>query len=326
MSKVLKVFVNLILILFILVAAALFVPPLAGISTVVSEPEMATNIQTGSVVYGKSTQVSQLAAGDEIVVTDDGSAFVYEIQEIDPETGVAAVTSGDGTEPAEVTLRTAGQKVLLTVPYIGYVSIATQTMEGRIVLGLAVALLIILFIIAEVWSRKIQDDEEEDEEEDEFYADLAEKKKRSDAEEERRFQTSRIKEQLAEPVADQQEPEEAEVFIRNLEPAREEPEPEMAPEAAAETTEEDDEISSMQAALENTLVREPMNSQGQTITMEAVRPQQEAAPLKADEIVLAIPAKTVEELLQEAYKNGEDPKVEKDDLTGVTFVDFSDCL
>ena len=49
-----------------------------------------------------------------------------------------------------------------------------------------------------------------------------------------------------------------------------------------------------------------------------------AAP--AEEIELAIPAKTLDELLQEAYANGEDPKVTKDAATGITFVDYSNCL
>ena len=328
MSKVLKVFVNLILILFILVAAALFVPPLAGISTVVSGLDMVTNIQTGSVVYGRSTQVEDLSAGDEIVVTGDGSAYVYTIDEIDPATETASVTASEGAEPTEITLRTTAQKVLITVPFIGYVSIATQTMEGRIVLGLAVALLIVLFIVAEVWSRKDSDeeDEEDEKEDDEFYAGLAEKKKKADAEEERRYQNRRRKEEEAEPEAAQSWPEETEVFIEKLEPEETEQTPEPV---RAETQDSglEEEMQDVQAALENALVREPMNSQGQTVQIPPVEPQEEtAAAQKSDEIVLAIPARTVEEILQEAYSAGEDPRVEKDELTGVTFVDFSDCL
>ena len=63
MSKVLKVFVNIILILFILVAAALFVPPLLGVSTVVSENGMETNIQTGSVGIWSEQQGKRPGSG-----------------------------------------------------------------------------------------------------------------------------------------------------------------------------------------------------------------------------------------------------------------------
>ncbi len=327
MAKVFKVFVNIILILFILVAAALFIPPLAGISTVVSGPDMVTNIQTGSVVYGRSTQIGQLSAGDEIVVTGDGSAYVYEIQEIDAETGTVTVAAGSGAGTTEITLRTTGQKVLLTVPFIGYVSIATQTMEGRIVLGLAVALLVVLFIVAEVWNRRNSDDEEDEDEEDEFYSELAEQKKRNDAEEERKFQTRKLAEQLREPEEGEEQPqiskEEAEMFIERLEP-EETGQKEETMAAAAEKTADD--VPDMQEALENALATEPMNSQGQTVQMPTILPEEKETPLQADEIVLAIPARSVEEILQEAYRDGEDPKVEKDELTGVTFVDFSDCL
>lgn len=331
MSKVLKVFVNLILILFILVAAALFVPPLAGITTVVSEPETVTNIQIGSVVYGKSTPVGELAAGDKIVVTGDGTAFVYEISEINAETGETLAVASQGAEPVEITLRTAGQKVLITVPFIGYVSILAQTMEGRIVLGLAVALLIVLFIVAEVWNRKNRDEEEEDPEEDEFYADLAEKKAEADAEEERKFQTRQLQEETGEQEAEQSWPAasqgESEVFIEKLEGEETSPEEEIRVPQTAEGENGEESVPDVQAALEKVLVKEPMHSQGQTMQMKPVQEEaEETASLKPDEIVLAIPARTVEEILQDAYKDGQDPKVEKDELTGVTFVDFSDCL
>ena len=88
--------------------------------------------------------------------------------------------------------------------------------------------------------------------------------------------------------------------------------------AAAEKTADD--VPDMQEALENALATEPMNSQGQTVQMPTIPPEEKETPLQADEIVLAIPARSVEEILQEAYRDGEDPKVEKDELTGVTFV------
>ena len=80
----------------------------------------------------------------------------------------------------------------------------------------------------------------------------------------------------------------------------------------------------VQAALEAALVSQQMPSQNQPVEMP---PEEEpSVSLKPDEIELAIPARSVEDLLQEAYAKGEDPKVEKDELTGVTFVDLSDCL
>ena len=52
MSKVLKVIGNILLVLFIVVAAAQLVPPLVGVTTVVATPQVESNMQVGSVAYG----------------------------------------------------------------------------------------------------------------------------------------------------------------------------------------------------------------------------------------------------------------------------------
>ena len=46
----------------------------------------------------------------------------------------------------------------------------------------------------------------------------------------------------------------------------------------------------------------------------------------ADEIELAMPVLSAEEIIDAAYARGEDPSVTRDEVTGVTLVDFSDCL
>lgn len=333
MSKVLKVFVNIILILFILVAAALFVPPLFGVSTVVSGSGMETNIQTGSVVYGISSRVESLEAGDKIVETGDHSAYVYEIASIDAASETASVTGAEGDTPQEITLRTTAQKVVVTVPLIGYVSIAMQTTQGRIVLGLAAALVIVLFIVAEVWSRRDDEDEEEDEEDaDQFYARLAQEKKKSDEAEEKRF---RKKQEKQEDEADPKQGagteegwskprQETEMFIEKIEPEPVQEEEQPAAEQAVESSESPGDMADVQAALEAALVNQQMSSTGQQT--EPAPAADSGESLKPDEIELAIPARSADDLLQEAYANGEDPKVEKDELTGVTFIDLSDCL
>jgi len=57
--------------------------------------------------------------------------------------------------------------------------------------------------------------------------------------------------------------------------------------------------------------------------------QPEPAPVEeppADEIELAMPVLSAEEIIDAAYARGEDPSVTRDEVTGVTLVDFSDCL
>ena len=55
MSKLLKVIVNTLLLLAILSAGALVIPPFAGITTLVSDGMGNTNISRGAVTYAKKT-------------------------------------------------------------------------------------------------------------------------------------------------------------------------------------------------------------------------------------------------------------------------------
>ena len=53
-------------------------------------------------------------------------------------------------------------KAVITVGYVGYLLIATESIEGLIILGLAVLFLIILYIIAELGKKEPQDDYEDE--------------------------------------------------------------------------------------------------------------------------------------------------------------------
>ena len=50
---------------------------------------------------------------------------------------------------------------MITIGYVGYLLIATESIEGLIILGLAVLFLVILYIIAELWKKEPQDDYDE---------------------------------------------------------------------------------------------------------------------------------------------------------------------
>ena len=57
MSKILKTIVNLVVLFSIVIAAALLVPPFAGIDTVMNyNGGTDTNIPVGSVAYGKEVE------------------------------------------------------------------------------------------------------------------------------------------------------------------------------------------------------------------------------------------------------------------------------
>ena len=114
-------------------------------------------------------------------------------------------------------------------------------------------------------------------------------------------------------------------------------ESEKAAEPAAEAR-PDSEFSSLEDALENALNSEQIKnsehaqaaSQKTGEDVSSSQPETEAADASSEtekeipsEVELAIPIRTLDELLQEAYANGEDPQVRKDPSTGITLVDYS---
>ena len=90
-----------------------------------------------------------------------------------------------------------------------------------------------------------------------------------------------------------------------------------------------DSLPDVQAALEAALENQPLNRTSEDYTLQ--QPEKPDASQKEetearDEIELAMPAHTAEELLEKAYADGLDPKLKKDETTGVTLVDYSDSL
>ena len=169
MSKFLKVIVNLVVLFSIVVAAALLVPPFAGIDTVMNDnTNTETNIPVGSVAYGKEIKVKELKKKDRIIYNEGSSTYVYEITDMDASAGAYEVKDpySKSSEAEVVTLQKSVPKVAVVVPFIGYAAIALQSKEGLIVIGLGIVLLIILFILSELWRKDDDDDDEDDEEED----------------------------------------------------------------------------------------------------------------------------------------------------------------
>lgn len=169
MSKFLKVIVNLVVLFSIVVAAALLVPPFAGIDTVMNDnTNTETNIPVGSVAYGKEIKVKELKKKDRIIYSEGSSTYVYEITDMDASAGAYEVKDpySKSGEAEVVTLQKSVPKVAVVVPFIGYAAIALQSKEGLIVIGLGIVLLIILFILSELWRKDDDDDDEDDEEDD----------------------------------------------------------------------------------------------------------------------------------------------------------------
>ena len=168
MGRFLKWIVNIILLCAIVIAAALLIPPLAGVTTaMIDEVDMDTNLPRGSVTYARDVAADDLEAGDDVLILESGKTYVYRVKNLDTGDGTCTLEDTRTAGAEEVTRTFTGDvsKVVLTVPFIGYIPMAMKSTEGLIVIGLAVVFVIILFILAELW-RPDRDDEEEEEEEE----------------------------------------------------------------------------------------------------------------------------------------------------------------
>lgn len=358
MSKLLKVIVNTLLLLAILSAGALVIPPFAGITTLVSDGMGNTNISRGAVTYAKKTDTSSVATGDKILVDDNSGKYIYTIQSLDTAAGTASVKNVISGDATEITVRETVSKVIVTIPVIGFLSMAAQSREGIMIIGLAVLFLVILFILSEVWKRDEEEDEEEEEEEEEDEDEDDEKaseelrsRKKAALEEKKKREEQEMTEQLR--AADQKTAEEEKqdefeipdleeegteqvsfhtVDLQNLvrgEETEEIPEAveetEIVEEAAAEETAE--EVTEETEETEETESAEPETVEEIEEFEETIEePEEEPEPEPSEPIELAMPVYTAEELLQKAHAAGDDPKVIEDPATGITILDYSDIL
>lgn len=353
MSKLLKVIVNTLLLLAILSAGALVIPPFAGITTLVSDGMGNTNISRGAVTYAKKTATSSVATGDKILVDDNSGKYIYTIQSLDTAAGTASVENVISGDTTEITVRATVSKVIITIPVIGFLSMAAQSREGIMIIGLAILFLVILFILSEVWKRDEEEDEEEEDEEeededDEKASEELHSRKKAALEEKKKREEQEMTEQLR--AADQKTAEEEKqdefeipdleeegteqvsfhtVDLQNLvrgEETEEIPEAveetEIVEEAAAEETAEEvtEETEETESAEPETV--EEIEEFEETIE----EPEEEPEPEPSEPIELAMPVYTAEELLQKAHAAGDDPKVIEDPATGITILDYSDIL
>lgn len=350
MSKLLKVIVNTLLLLAILSAGALVIPPFAGITTLVSDGMGNTNISRGAVTYAKKTDTSSVATGDKILVDDNSGKYIYTIQSLDTAAGTASVKNVISGDTTEITVRATVSKVIVTIPVIGFLSMAAQSREGIMIIGLAILFLVILFILSEVWKRDEEEDEEEEEEDedDEKASEELRSRKKAALEEKKKREEQEMTEQLR--AADQKTAEEENldefeipdleeegteqvsfntVDLQNLvrgEETEEIPEAveetEIVEEAAAEETAEE-----VTEETEETESAEPENVEEIEEFEETIEePEEEPEPEPSEPIELAMPVYTAEELLQKAHAAGDNPKVIEDPATGITILDYSDIL
>lgn len=355
MSRFLKTIVNIILLCAIVVAGGLLIPPFVGVTTViVDDVDMDTNLAKGTVTYALDRDSSQLKTGSKILVYEGDGQYVYEIASVDGESYTLEdkLSTDGGTK--EMTLGSSAKKVLFTVPFIGYVTMALRTTEGLIIVGLAVVFVIILFILAEIWKKDDEDEDgEEDGESDDEPEELSRREKKKALKAEKKAEKAAAKEAAKEALREEKKAAKAEKKAAKKatkdEGQSEEEQPEELPmkEAAAtmtgesETSEEDqklfDETSTFFAAdianmlgidLDENAKEDTAEKESAVIEVEIPEKMEEPASKETTPQVrrLAMPAYTREELIEKAKAAGEEPDIVEDETNGITFLDYSDIL
>lgn len=298
MSKVLKWIVNIILLVAIVVAAGLLIPPFFGVDTViVDDVDMETNLPKGSVTYGMKKGLKELKVGDEVLLSEDEGKYIFRLQSVDTATGNTTLKdekSADGKEKEEV-FREKITKVMFTIPFVGYVVMAMKSTEGLIIIALAVVFVIVLFILAELWKR-----DDDDEEEDEFL-----EEEESSPPPVRVDVPAQIMEEVSNEIAS---------AVSSV-MAEESDQEEVLEKEVHDEESLSDNVGADEEAYKIKILEEPPASEEDTLEDE----QREGIPL-------AMPMYSVEELLQKAKEAGDEPEVRVDDKTQVTILDYSDIL
>lgn len=314
MSKFLKVIVNLFLVFAILVAGAILVPPILGVSTtMIDSASMDTNLPVGSITYSQNVSVSSVVSGDKILIEKDNSVYVYVVESADAVAGKFTVLdeTSHQTETQEHTLRNEALKVVVTVPLIGYLMVAMHSVEGLIIIGLVVLFVIILFILSELWKKT--DDEDEDVE---------------DAEEEKAAEevemVAAAEETEEVPEAKLAEPEIGEEVLEASEEAVEELTSEELAQAIAETmegtesVEEEPEAEVFEGELEQE--KESVQKEIEEVVEEEIPKEEEPTTF------IKVPRPTLDEIIVKAETAGDRPEIVAYDAFGITVVDYSDCI
>lgn len=353
MSKFLKFIVHFIVICTIICVVGLAVPPFLGITTeILDDSSKETNLPMGSVTYAIPVKTEEAAVGDSILYQGDSKAYKYMITEIDQENKTFQVIDASDSKEKALTVQAKEYfpKVVITIGYVGYLLIATESIEGLIILGLAVLFLIILYIIAELWKKDPQDDYDEMDTEP-GYVKSKKELKREEKARQRRYKEEekqiRKEEKQNRKGADAPRKKirtggfvdtiyEDELETDNEKPvtvqtATSEAHELLKKEIAAATA---DEPEAQQAEPEKEVVISPTENIV-THLKEALEEekQEQEAPVDEEEETeslpirrMAIPVWSAAQIAENAKNQGDAPDIVKDDVTKVTLFDYSDIV
>ncbi len=331
MAKFLKFIVNMIMIVAIVVAASLLVPPFAGVTTwIVDDIEMETNLDIGSVTYAWGVDAGELEVGDKVLLQENGT-MLYSISSVEGNEFVLEDTLSTDGETVTNELQGIVDRVVLTIPVLGYVSMALRTVEGLIIVGLSVIFVIILFVLSEIWRKEEEDDWEEESEEE---SDDTDKKECAQKDVEENSVNKNTIEQTEHPGQlvqnSENDVQSGEVLAEDSEKSEMEESitvSEGFSQAEKDLFEETGNFLAADIASMMGIDAQQDSEREEKRVEETVRKLAETENSKEPkEKVLAMPSYTKEELLERAKAAGDEPELVMDELSGVTFLDYSDVL
>lgn len=327
MSKFLKVLVNSILILAIIVAGGLLIPPFAGVTTVIVDDEgMDTNLSMGSVTYAVALKGNP-GEGSKVLLSEGEGQYVYKVQSVDGNNCILEDKLSTDGGTIEHTVSTTMKKVILTVPFVGYVSMALRTTEGLIIVGLSVVFVIILFVLAEIWKKDDEDDEDNENDED-----LEEEE-----DEETEVQLSKREQKKLKKAQAKREKAEAKAAKKAEKKEKKNGKEESSEENVEDTSEKTENLFEETENILAADIAQMMNEQEENpqevqetakeeeLTVQMVEEKEEEAETDGN-IRFAIPSYTKDELINKAKEAGDEPEVVEDEISGVTLLDYSDIL
>lgn len=348
MSKFLKFIVHFIVICTILCVVALAVPPFLGVTTEIMDDSSAeTNLALGSVTYAIPEKAEEVSTGTPILVQGESGVFRYNIVSLDLENHTGVVIDANGSETVNVAIKNRVPKIVITIPYLGYLLIATESVEGLIILGLAVLFLIILYVIAELWKKDAEEDYDDEEEEDTSYIKSAKELKREEKERERRMrdedrqllknEKNRKKEEkkkrkiiktggfVDEVYEDELEDEEPPRRRANVQSATSEAHELLKKEIAAATAEEAEKPEKPAPKKTRKAAPPAQEKPRKSAKPKKQPPVKEEVP-PAEVKKMAIPIRSAAQLADMAKQEGDAPDIVRDGITKVTLFDYSDII
>ena len=226
--------------------------------------------------------------------------------------------------------------------------VATESIEGLIILGLVVLFLIILYVIAELW-KKEPDDIEEDvndpepgyvksrkelkqeekararrmrEEEKEILQEEKARKRKGKKAEKRKVRTGGFVDEIDEDdITEHSSEKKASAMQQTAQTAASEAHEELKKEIAAATSEEADMAPEFERTQRRPAERKTARPQPRR-TEEPERVEEEQVTIGS----LAMPSLSAAQLASRVKQAGDAPDIVKDDITNVTLFDYSDII